>query len=150
MLNISGYLGPSSEIPIVDNQTPIVVSSCGHYRFSREEALGTTRSGGPSRLPAAVYRGGIARFQLMGQEHILPEGHTVLYRPGEAQRYTYEKESAQEVYWIHFSGRTPPSGWITWGSAAIRSARWVNTANTPACLSKSFRSCSFAGNIIRR
>lgn len=41
----------------------------------------------------------------MGQEHILPEGHTVLYRPGEAQRYTYEKESAQEVYWIHFSGR---------------------------------------------
>lgn len=46
MLNISGYLGPSSEIPIVDDRAPIVISSCGHFRLSREEYLITSRPAG--------------------------------------------------------------------------------------------------------
>ena len=105
MLNISGYLGPSSEIPIVDDRAPIVISSCGHFRLSREEYLITSRPAGRPDYQLLYIAGGTAHFWLKEKERVLPEGHTVLYRPGESQRYTYKAESMQEIYWVHFSGR---------------------------------------------
>ena len=105
MLNISGYLGPSSEIPIVDDRAPIVISSFGHFRLSREEYLITSRPAGRPDYQLLYIAGGTAHFWLKEKERVLPEGHTVLYRPGESQRYTYKAESMQEIYWVHFSGR---------------------------------------------
>ena len=93
MLNISGYLGPSSEIPIVDDRAPIVISSCGHFRLSREEYLITSRPAGRPDYQLLYIAGGTAHFWLKEKERVLPEGHTVLYRPGESQRYTYKAES---------------------------------------------------------
>ena len=105
MLNISGYLGPSSEIPIVDDRAPIVISSCGHFRLSREEYLITSRPAGRPDYQLLYIAGGTAHFWLKEKARGRPEGHTVLYRPGESQRYTYKAESMQEIYWVHFSGR---------------------------------------------
>ena len=107
MLNISGYLGPSSEIPIVDDRAPIVISSCGHFRLSREEYLITSRPAGRPDYQLLYIAGGTAHFWLKEKERVLPEGHTVLYRPGES-----------------------------WALAANPSARWGNISNTPVCLSK--------------
>ncbi len=109
MLNISGYIGLSSEIPVVDNTRPFVVSSCGHYRLIRQKELRTVRAQGRPDYQLLYIAGGKITLHTSDGEQTVPEGHAVLYRPGEPQDYRYCLGDRADVYWLHFSGREVPA-----------------------------------------
>ncbi len=105
MIGISGFLGTSSEIPIVETQRPILVTSCGHYSLGPEDRVSTRRPAGRPDFQLLFVLRGKVRFWLPSGSVHASEGQLVLYSPYQRQEYAYEAGIATEAYWIHFSGR---------------------------------------------
>lgn len=105
MLNISGSLEENSEVPVLDRERELLVSSCGHYKLLHRQRFTTVRPQGRPDYQLLYVAGGCAEFSTAAGTGTVAEGGAVLYRPGEPQQYTYELADRPDVYWIHFFGR---------------------------------------------
>ncbi len=102
MLAHAGYFWEENAPP---PDTPFSVLSCGHYRLLHQPEFHTERPHGRPDYQLLYVAAGRAKFMLNGEAVWVPEGHTVLYRPGEPQQYVYYQADHPDIYWIHFSGR---------------------------------------------
>ncbi len=109
MLNVSGYIGVSSEIPVTGEGRPLVVSSCGHYKLIRQTELHTVREQGRPDYQLLYVAAGVMTLRVSGQEQTVREGHAVLYLPGEPQDYRYRLADRPDIYWLHFAGERVPA-----------------------------------------
>ena len=87
-----------------DSSRPLIVGSCGHYRFSGSDRFHTCRPAGRVDYQLLYVAAGTAHFHLDGEEISLTAGNMVLYRPGQPQDYVYYGEDLPEIYWVHFTG----------------------------------------------
>ena len=101
-VNVS-YLN-NSILDFADTSQPLVVGSCGHYRFFGNEVFHTRRPEGRVDYQLLYVCSGIAHFQVAGEDYALPAGNMVLYVPGEPQDYVYYGEEQPEIFWVHFTG----------------------------------------------
>ena len=99
----SGYLNNIID-DFQDNSRPLIVGSCGTYHLHTQPAFHTLRPEGRIDYQLLYIAAGKAHFFFEGKEEVVPAGHMVLYRPGEAQNYVYYSADKTEVYWIHFTG----------------------------------------------
>lgn len=104
MYTNTGYLH-QTDIDLEDLSRPLIVESCGIYRFRTLPVMKTSRPLGRKDYQLLYIASGKIQFFLENQERELAAGHVVLYRPGIPQKYTYLAKSHPEVYWIHFTGR---------------------------------------------
>lgn len=99
----SAYL--NNHIPeIIDNEKPLVVTSCGNYRMKTRDVFETRRDKGRKDYQLLYIASGKSHFFIDGKEHILTAGHMVIFHPDEPQHYKYYKEDRTSVYWVHFTG----------------------------------------------
>lgn len=91
-----------------DDSVPLVVGSCGHYRFSGQDVFHTCRPEGRQDYQLLYIASGRACFTVNGEEKLLQAGNMVIYRPGESQDYIYYGEDLPEIYWVHFTGSQIP------------------------------------------
>ena len=101
-VNVS-YLN-NSILDFSDTSQPLVVGSCGHYRFFGNEVFHTRRPEGRVDYQLLYVCSGIAHFQVAGEDYALPAGNMVLYTPGQPQDYVYYGEEQPEIFWVHFTG----------------------------------------------
>ena len=87
-----------------DDSMPLIVGSCGHYRFHGEDVFHTRRPEGRQDYQLLYIASGRAYFTVCGEEKLLQAGNMVIYRPGESQDYVYYGEDLPEIYWVHFTG----------------------------------------------
>lgn len=99
----TSYLN-NSILEFTDISKPLVVGSCGHYRFSGNDRFHTRRPGGRVDYQLLYVAAGKAHFYLAGEDRILTAGNMVLYLPGEMQDYVYYGEDQPEIFWVHFTG----------------------------------------------
>lgn len=99
----TGYLS-SGETDLLDNEHPLRVNSCGHYRLIKQPLMSTSRPAGREDYQLLYIASGKANFLLSGTEYTVGKGQMVLYRPGCPQQYSYALEDAPDVYWVHFTG----------------------------------------------
>lgn len=99
----SAYL--NNHIPeIIDNEKPLVVTSCGNYRMKTRDLFETRRDKGRKDYQLLYIASGKSHFFIDGKEHIVTAGHMVIFHPDEPQHYKYYKEDRTSVYWVHFTG----------------------------------------------
>ncbi len=89
---------------VVDTSRPLIVTSCGYYRTHSRPKVSTERPTGRKDYQLLYIARGKGYFHFGGQEHVITEGHMILYRPGEPQMYYYHAADMTEVYWVHFTG----------------------------------------------
>ena len=99
-----GYLN-GREYFYQEKALPLAVSACGHYRMDIADHASTTRPKGLVDYQLLYIAAGQGHFYFSdGKETLVTAGQMVLYRPGEAQNYTYLPSDMTDVYWIHFTG----------------------------------------------
>lgn len=87
-----------------DKKHPLFVSSCGTYHLFTKPKLPTNRPRGRIDYQIIYIASGKGQFFFGGEEHLIPAGNMVIFRPKEEQRYYYYGEDHTEVYWVHFTG----------------------------------------------
>lgn len=108
MYTNTGYLN-IADSELEADALPLRINCCGVYRLLTRESLSTHRAGGRPDYQILYIASGKAEFILDGAAVSIPAGNMVLYRPNEAQQYTYYLKDRPEVYWIHFTGYEVPS-----------------------------------------
>ena len=103
MLIHAAYLR-NSKSPIVDQSTPLLVTSCGNYRLKNCEKIVTHRPNGRKDYQLLYIAAGKAHFYFNGTEKIVSAGNMVLYFPDQPQEYVYYRADQTDVYWVHFTG----------------------------------------------
>lgn len=103
MYTNSAYLN-NCTTDIKDRSKPLIVTSCGLYRLYTIPEFPTRRPRGRLDYQLLYIASGKAHFQIDGDDKVVTEGHMVLYRPKEPQKYVYYCEDQTEVYWVHFTG----------------------------------------------
>lgn len=103
MYTNTGYL-QSHEADLESTELPLQINACGVFRLINRPMMYTHRPGGRSDYQILYVASGKVSFQLGDHSEIVPAGHMVLYRPREAQQYSYLKEDKPEVFWVHFTG----------------------------------------------
>ena len=103
MYTNNAYLN-NSRLDIKDKSKPLIVTSCGTYRLSKLTKLPTWRPRGRLDFQLIYIASGKAYFYFDGEEHVVPAGHMVLYRPKEPQKYDYYGVDHPEAFWVHFTG----------------------------------------------
>ncbi len=99
----TSYLN-NSILEFADSSQPLIVGSCGHYRFSGSDRFHTRRPGGRVDYQLLYVAGGKAHFYIDGEDRVLTAGNMALYRPGQEQDYVYYGEDQPEIFWVHFTG----------------------------------------------
>lgn len=89
----------NSKSPIVDQSTPLLVTSCGNYRLKNCEKIVTHRPNDRKDYQLLYIAAGKAHFYFNGTEKIVSAGNMVLYFPDQPQEYIYYKEEKTDVYW---------------------------------------------------
>lgn len=93
-----------TDIDVVDESKPLIVSSCGNYHLHTKPIQKTIRPNGRSDYQLLYVASGSMHFFFDNMEQIVTAGHMVLYHPNEEQNYVYYGTDKPEVYWIHFTG----------------------------------------------
>lgn len=100
----TGYLDPQEE-DLMDDTVALRINSCGCYRFTGREGMGTKRAGGRPDYQLLYVANGKGFFNVSGTaKSEITSGHMILYRPYEPQDYQYQAGDATEIYWVHFTG----------------------------------------------
>lgn len=107
MIRFSAYLY-DQDIDNYNMDLPFLVHSCGRTSVSNRD-LNTDRLSGRQDFQIIYIHQGKGHFFLNGQELILGEGCTVLYRPFEIQRYSFRHSENAVFFWLHFSGSDIPA-----------------------------------------
>ena len=94
----------NSIVDFSDASEPLIVGSCGHYRFSGDDLFHTYRPEGRRDYQLLYVASGKAYFTVCGEEKLLQAGNMVIYHPRESQNYIYYGDDLPEIYWIHFTG----------------------------------------------
>lgn len=81
----------------------IDINSCGYHHITDTE-LTTLRPAGRSDYQLIYLWRGQGQFHFAFGTQWVQQGQMVLYRPGEAQHYSYFAGDQAQSYWIHFSG----------------------------------------------
>lgn len=89
---------------IVDNENPLVVTSCGNYRMKKRDFYETKRDNGRKDYQLLYIAAGTAHFFIHGREHLVTAGNMIIFYPDEPQHYKYYREEKTLVYWVHFTG----------------------------------------------
>ncbi len=97
------YIGETDE-DIVDESKPLLVTASGHNRMHTRKVVATRRPNGRGDYQLIYIASGKARFFFGDEEHIIPRGNIVIFRPGEKQMYYYYLSEKTETYWVHFTG----------------------------------------------
>lgn len=92
------------DMDIEDLSRPLVVESCGTFRFRTRSFMKTLRPRGRRDYQLIYIAAGRVFFDFDGHTEELGKGHMVLYRPGVPQNYIYYAADQPEVYWLHFTG----------------------------------------------
>ena len=103
----TAYLN-NSILDFRDDSQPLIVGSCGHYRFSGDDIFHTRRPDGRVDYQLLYVASGRAYFTVRGKEKMLNAGNMVIYCPDESQDYIYYGEDQPEIYWVHFTGCCVP------------------------------------------
>ena len=89
---------------IVNTEMPLLVTAVGQYKLNTVVEMRTDRPTGRGDYQLLYIAAGCGYFALEGRIHTLPRGTAVLYRPGEAQDYTFRASDKAEYFWCHFTG----------------------------------------------
>ncbi len=100
--NIGALSNP--HISICDTSKPLIVTSCGFYRFKSKQSLWTRRPEGRSDYQLLYIASGKAHFYFSGTKYTVCAGNMVLLQPFQEQQYVYYLSDKPEVYWLHFTG----------------------------------------------
>ena len=82
---------------MVDESEPLLVHSCGVYRFKEGPVFKTERPKGRQDYQLLYIVAGKGYFIIDGEERTLPQGSLILYRPGQPQIYYYKQEEKTEI-----------------------------------------------------
>lgn len=101
----TAYLN-NSQIPMLDRQHPLVITSCGYYQLHKIKKLPTLRPKGRIDLQIIYIASGRAYFYFNDNENYqeVTAGNIVVYKPKDRQKYVYYGVDKTEAYWIHFTG----------------------------------------------
>ena len=89
---------------VQDENTPLLITACGFYRFKSGPIFKTHRPKGRKDYQLLYISAGKAHFKIRGENLTISQGTAILFRPGEAQSYFYLPEEKAEVYWTHCTG----------------------------------------------
>lgn len=104
MIDISGHLRPyRSNCGFEDSEKYITINCCGYQKFISKNVI-QSREKGRLDYQLIYIVNGKGIFLTNGKEHVATEGNIVIYKPEEAQYYSYSSKDSTEVYWIHFTG----------------------------------------------
>ncbi len=104
MYTQTGWMYPEQgqgEIPAKEKMTLV---SCGRFRLLRREAAETVRPKGRRDWQIIYVKSGGGYYWIEGECQYVTEGHIILYRPEEPQRYRNELADQPDICWIHFAG----------------------------------------------
>ena len=97
------YLGKTHE-DIVTTAVPLLVTAVGNFRVHSRPVHQTQRQRGRQDYSLIYVAEGKLHLLTQGKEQIIPQGHMLLFRPGEAQHYYLYAQDQPETYWVHFTG----------------------------------------------
>jgi len=102
---VSGSVGSNTERVSLDY---IQINNCGFCEVDDFDMTTNRPTGRADYQLIYVWRGQV-RCMISGENHLISEGNLILFRPWDAQRYTYLCREKTKVYWLHFSGQGIPS-----------------------------------------
>lgn len=84
----------------------LFVNSCGidYYTALEKDYAMSRKNGRKDYLLLYIEQGGCV-FEHNGIRNEVKENSVILFRPGETQFYSYAKDVATRVFWIHFTGK---------------------------------------------
>lgn len=97
------YLGQTHE-DIATTSVPLLVTAVGNFRVHSRPLHQTKRESGRQDYSLVYVAEGKLHLFIQGNERIVPQGHMLLFRPGEAQHYCLYAQDQPETYWVHFTG----------------------------------------------
>lgn len=87
----------------IDIKEDIAINNTGYYKFDTTDTS-VSRLDGRFDYHLKYVKEGKGYFIINGEEHIVPAGNIILYRPHEPQIYRYYGRDNIKSYWIHFGG----------------------------------------------
>jgi len=102
---VSGSISSNTERVSLDY---IQINNCGFCEVDDFDMTTNRPTGRADYQLIYVWRGQV-RCMISGENHLISEGNLILFRPWDAQRYTYLCREKTKVYWLHFSGQGIPS-----------------------------------------
>jgi len=103
--NLGSLSGGWKESGVVDLSEPLVVTSCGFQRFlTKDFSISRPRGRDDYQLIYLLEGKGSYRWGAEDEASEVAEGHLVVFRPGDAQRYTYRHRDRTSLYWLHLTG----------------------------------------------
>ena len=83
---------------------PIFVLSCGFSTLITQKFSNTFHPIRKDYQIIYVNKGALHQIDRDNKENIIPEGHFLIFHPGDYQNYTMYLDENPEIYWCHFSG----------------------------------------------
>lgn len=108
MFTVSAETFPDSKIEYLNSKRGIIVHGVGHFILQDSAPIVIDRPNGRQNYLFIYIHAGKGRFLLDGKQRDITAGNAVLFRPEEAQFYSYDAADTPDVYWAHFSGIRAP------------------------------------------
>ena len=104
MINVSGHLRNERRATgFEDLSTALTVNCCGMQIFKTKDYKQNRAAGRVDYQLIYIYKGA-GHYYIHGKWKSLSAGNVLLFRPKEAQTYSYFFKEHPEIYWIHFTG----------------------------------------------
>ncbi len=107
IMNVA-YSSTDKVSDIEDLSRPLKINCCGHFIVDSRPGITTEHPEGRRDYQLIYIASGKGHFYFDGIEHIVTQGHMILFRPHEPMQYYYYPEDKTDVYWVHFTGKDVP------------------------------------------
>ena len=104
MYTQTGWMCPEPGQVRLNGKEKMTLVSCGRFRLLRRQMAETVRPDGRQDWQIIYVKSGAGDYWTDGECRHVTEGHIILYRPGEPQRYRNELADQPDIYWVHFAG----------------------------------------------
>ena len=104
MYTQTGWMCPEPGQVRLNGKEKMTLVSCGRFRLPRRQMAETVRPNGRQDWQIIYVKSGAGDYWTDGECRHVTEGHIILYRPGEPQRYRNELADQPDIYWVHFAG----------------------------------------------